>query len=80
MSFDTPEQNRRFAEKFEFPFQLLSDSDHSICVTYGAADSREDVAPRRIAYLIDENGTIVEAHARVDASAYPREQLERLSR
>jgi thioredoxin-dependent peroxiredoxin len=78
MSFDTPEQNRRFAEKFEFPFRLLSDTDHSICVTYGAADSEQDMAPRRIAYLIDEEGTIVEAHARVDASSYPREQLGRL--
>jgi peroxiredoxin len=44
-------------------------------VAYGAADSPKDEYARRIAYVIDENGTIAQAHAKVDASKYPKEQL-----
>lgn len=78
MSFDSVEENRRFAEKLELPFPLLCDTDHRIGVAYGAADSVADEYPRRIAYVIDENGTIAQAHAKVDAASYPSEQLQSL--
>ncbi len=74
-SFDTPEDNARFAEKFKFPFPLLSDTDRQIGLAYGAASSPKDEYARRIAYLIDEKGRISQAHAKVDAKAYPKEQL-----
>jgi peroxiredoxin len=38
----------------------------------------KDEYARRIAYVIDENGRIAQAHAKVDARAYPREQLKSL--
>jgi peroxiredoxin len=47
-------------------------------VAYGAADSVEDELARRIAYVIDEEGRIEEAHAKVKPAEYPKEQLERL--
>jgi peroxiredoxin len=47
-------------------------------VAYGAADSTRDEFARRIAYVIDENGRIAEAHEKVDPSSYPREQLATL--
>lgn len=78
VSFDTVEENRRFAQKFDFPFPLLCDTDRKIGIAYGAADSPKDEYARRIAYVIDENGRIVEAHAKVDAANYPREQLATL--
>jgi peroxiredoxin len=34
----------------------------------------------RIAFLIDGEGRIVEAHRKVDPLTYPREQLERIVR
>jgi peroxiredoxin Q/BCP len=78
VSFDTPEENRRFAEKQKFPFPLLCDTDRSIGVAYGAADSTKDEYARRIAYVIDEEGKVMQAHAKVDAANYPREQLATL--
>ena len=78
MSFDTPEENAKFAEKFEFPFPLLSDSDRKIGLAYGACDSPKDEYARRIAYVIDENGRIAQAHPKVDAKTYPAEQLKTL--
>jgi peroxiredoxin Q/BCP len=78
VSFDTQAENKRFAEKQNFPFPLLCDTDHSIGLAYGAADSAKDEYARRIAYVIDEEGKIAQAHAKVDAANYPREQLQSL--
>ena len=78
MSFDKPEDNARFAEKFHFPFPLLCDVDHKIGLAYGAASSDKDEYAKRIAYVIDENGRIAEAHGKVDPKTYPHEQLARL--
>jgi peroxiredoxin Q/BCP len=75
VSFDSVEANAKFAEKYDFPFPLLCDTDRKIGIAYGAADSAKDEYARRIAYVIDENGKIAQAHAKVDARAYPREQL-----
>jgi peroxiredoxin Q/BCP len=78
VSFDSVAENRRFAEKYNFPFPLLCDREKKIGVAYGAADSRDDAFARRIAYVIDENGVIAQAHAKVDAAAYPAWQLRNL--
>ena len=78
ISFDKPSDNAAFAAKYEFPFPLISDTDRTIGVAYGAAESTKDEYARRIAYLIDENGRIAQAHAKVDAKNYPHEQLASL--
>lgn len=52
--------------------------ERSIGLAYGAADSAKDEYARRIAYVIDEEGKIAEAHPKVDPATYPHEQLKRL--
>jgi len=47
-------------------------------MAYGACRTPKDQFARRIAYLIDENGVILEAHDKVDPRTYPAEQLARL--
>lgn len=78
VSFDTVEENERFATKYDFPFPLISDTDRRIGIAYGAADNAADEYARRIAYVIDENGRIAQAHEKVDARKYPAEQLKTL--
>lgn len=78
MSFDTAAENRHFAGKFNFPFPLLCDLDRRIGLAYGAADSTKDEYARRIAYVIDENGVIAQAHEKVDPAGYPSWQLRNL--
>jgi len=78
VSFDTVKDNARFAEKYEFPFPLLCDTDKRVSLAYGAASSPSDEYARRIAYLIDEQGRIAQVHDKVNAKAYPRDQLESL--
>ena len=77
-SFDDVDENAKFAAKYKFNFPLLCDTDRSIGLAYGAASSPADEYAKRIAYLIDENGKIAEAHPKVDARNYPKEQLARL--
>jgi len=78
VSLDSQEENARFAKKFGFPFPLLCDTDRSLSLAYGAAASAKDEYAKRIAYVIDENGTIAQAHEKVDARSYPAEQLKTL--
>jgi len=78
VSFDTREENERFATKFNFPFPLISDTERKIGLAYGACDSPKDEYARRIAYVIDEKGKIAQAHPKVDPKTYPREQLASL--
>jgi peroxiredoxin Q/BCP len=78
VSFDDVDANAKFAEKYDLPFPLLCDTERSIGLAYGAADSPKDEYAKRIAYVIDENGTIAQAHAKVDARSYPAEQLKTL--
>lgn len=78
VSFDSVEENRRFAEKYNFPFPLLCDTEKKIGVAYGAADTAKDEYARRIAYVIDENGKVAQAHDKVDALSYPAWQLRNL--
>lgn len=74
-SFDPPEANVKFARKFNFPFPLIADTSREVGVAYGAADSKDEPFARRIAYLIGPDGTILEAHPKVAAATYPKEQL-----
>jgi len=78
VSFDTPAESAAFAAKYEFPFPLISDTDRKIGLAYGAADSAKDEYARRIAYVIDKDGKIAQAHPKVDARNYPKEQLATL--
>jgi peroxiredoxin Q/BCP len=78
VSFDTPEENKAFAEKFHFTFPLLCDTDRSIGLAYGAATSADDQYAKRIAYVIDEEGKIAQVNPKVDAATYPAEQLKTL--
>jgi len=78
VSFDDPHGNSCFAEKFDFPYQLLCDTDRKIGMAYGAADSPTAEYAKRIAYVIDENGRIAEAHEKVDPRTYPKDQLATL--
>ena len=78
VSFDTPEENRAFAEKFSFNFPLICDEDRAMGVAYGAADSSSAGSARRVGVVIGPDGRIVEWLPKVDAASYPRDVLARI--
>jgi len=61
ISFDTPEENRAFAEKFGYTFRLLSDPDRRVGLAYKAAESKEDSYAKRFTYVIGPDGRIEQA-------------------
>ena len=74
-SFDTPEKNKAFRDKFDFPFDLLCDVDRRIGLAYGAADSARRWMPRRISYLIDPQSRVAKVYANVTPASHPDEVL-----
>ena len=61
ISFDTPADNKLFAEAQEFGFSLLSDVDQHVGRLYEVRRDDDDQYtefPRRISYLIDPAGVI----------------------
>jgi peroxiredoxin Q/BCP len=78
VSFDTPAENRAFAEKFSFNFPLLCDTTRAMGVAYGAADDAGAGNARRVGVVIGPDGRVREWLPKVDAKAYPEEVVGRL--
>ena len=79
VSFDTVDENRAFAEKFSFPFDLLCDTSRAIGLAYGAADAADAGYARRISFLIDPAGQIVRAYEKVNPQTHVAQVLEDLA-
>lgn len=77
-SFDDEAANRKFAEKFQFDFPLLCDTDRKLGMAYGAADDPKAGSAKRISYLIGKDGKIRKAYPKVNAAAHPEELLKDL--
>lgn len=81
-SFDTPEENRRFAEDQRFGFQLLSDVDRTVGTDYEVARPAGDqyaAFPDRVSYLIDPDGVIRRAYRVSDVQGHADEVLADLA-
>ena len=77
MSFDSASDNKKFAEKFNFNFPLISDTDRAIGTAYGAnVDPQKGAA--RVGVVIDRDGKIKAWHDKVDARAWPAEVVKTL--
>jgi peroxiredoxin Q/BCP len=61
ISFDPVADNRAFAEKFNFPFPLLSDTTRKVGLAYRACASPTDSHARRYTYVIGPGGLIEQA-------------------
>ena len=80
MSKDSVKSHKKFAEKFELPFPLLSDTDGKTCEAYGVWRKkkfmgREYMGIERMSFLIDEKGNI----AKIYESVKPKEHVEEVS-
>ncbi|MFN0243531.1 MAG: peroxiredoxin [Planctomycetota bacterium] len=61
VSFDTPAENKAFADKFKLKYRLLSDTDRKIGIAYKAADNASDKYAKRYTYVIGATGKIEQA-------------------
>jgi thioredoxin-dependent peroxiredoxin len=77
-SFDTPEDNKAFADAQRFGYRLLSDVNRTVAGSYEVTRGPEEQNPgypRRIAYLIDGNGNIRKAYEVSDVAGFAGDVL-----
>ena len=77
-SFDSQEENRAFAAKFDFPFPLLCDTGRELGMAYGACDDAGAKHARRITVVVDPKGVVARVYPEVDARAHPQQVFEDL--
>lgn len=81
VSFDTPEENKFFADAYDFRFPILSDPDRKVGEAYMTkrpSDHDWTDFPRRLSYLIDPEGKIAKAYRVQEVAAHPDEVLNDL--
>ena len=78
MSFDTVADNKAFADKFDFPYSLLCDTEKAMSIAYGAATDASAKYPARISYIVDD-GKISWATEVTDIDKHVEEAVTRLT-
>ena len=80
-SFDSPASHRKFKEKHNLPFVLLSDEKKEVAETYGASGGLlGSMMAKRYTYLINEKGMIVHIFKKVDVKNHAKEVLQAFAR
>jgi peroxiredoxin Q/BCP len=84
ISPDGAASHRRFREKFDLPFTLLSDEDHAVAVRYGAWTlksnyGREYMGIQRSTFLVDPEGRLARTWPKVKADGHAAEVLGALA-
>ncbi len=79
VSADPAAANKAFRDKFDFPYDLLSDTDLTMSVAYGAA-TPGGKTPSRVSVLIGPDGRVAATYARVSPAEHPAEVLAEIAR
>ena len=84
ISPDGAASHRRFREKFDLPFTLLSDEDHAVAERYGAWTlkqnyGREYMGIQRSTFLVDPDGRLARTWPRVKADGHAAAVLAALA-
>lgn len=77
MGFDSPAENQAWAEEEAFQYELWTDDDKTLALTYGAADDADQGYPYRITVLLDAEGDLVLEYLEdVVVGTHPQDVLE----
>ncbi|HOZ37269.1 MAG TPA: thioredoxin-dependent thiol peroxidase [Anaerolineaceae bacterium] len=81
VSADSAKSHAKFQEKYELPFTLLSDTDHTVSEAYGVWGlkkymGREYFGINRTTFLIDEEGNLVKVYEKVKPAEQAQEIIE----
>src|SRR5438477_1951454 len=79
VSSDSVRSHRRFAQRYDLPFLLLSDRDGAVRRLYGV-DKTLGFLPGRVTHVIDQTGVVRHVYSsQLRATRHPREALMMLS-
>ena len=81
VSPDSPKTHSKFKQKYNLPFILLSDEDHSVAEQYGVWIEKNMYGKKyygvsRTTFLIDQSGKIIEVFEKVKPAQHSKEILE----
>jgi thioredoxin-dependent peroxiredoxin len=81
VSVDDEKKHRKFIEKYDLPFPLLADTDHSVVEAYDVWQEksmygRKYMGTMRYTFIIDENGKIEEIITKVDTKKHADQILK----
>jgi peroxiredoxin Q/BCP len=84
VSPDGPASHKKFREKYQLNFPLLSDEDHQVAEAYGVWKEKSMYGKKywgveRSTFLIDEEGVVVEAWRKVKPKGHADRVSEALS-
>ena len=84
VSKDSVASHKKFEEKYNLPFTLLSDTELQAIKSYDVWKEKKNygkvsMGVVRTTYLIDENGRIIKAYEKVKAAENPGQMLDELS-
>lgn len=81
VSKDSPEKHKKFADKYELPFTLLSDPEGEMISAYGAWKEKSMYGKtfmgiQRMSYLLDTDNKVVKVYPKVSPTEHALELLE----
>ena len=83
ISKDSIKKQKNFKEKYELPFELLSDEDEKICNAYGVIKEKSMYGKKymgieRTTFIIDEEGLIKKVFEKVKVAGHEKQVIEAL--
>ena len=80
----SPENQKKFDQKYDLGFPLLSDEDHAVAEAYGAWGQksmygRSYMGIIRSAFLVDDKGVLAEVWPKISPKDTPKNLLKALS-
>ena len=75
VSPDTPQSHLKFAQKYDLPFVLVSDTDHRVCEDYGVWKEKnlygkKSMGVERSTFVIDRDGIVRKIFRRVKVDGH----------
>ncbi|MCB9681890.1 MAG: peroxiredoxin [Alphaproteobacteria bacterium] len=76
VSFDSPAENQRWAERQSFPFELWSDVDRDLALYYGAARTATQGTASRVTRVLAPDGRVLLTYDSVRVGVHPQQVLD----
>ena len=79
VSFGTPSKHQEWAEAEGFQFELWTDDDRTLSVTYNAAEDVDAWVPDRVTVVLNEAGDLILMYPEVNTGTHPGQVLDDLT-
>lgn len=81
VSADSPSSHKAFAQKYNLPFTLLSDTDNTLRQAFGVKGDIFGLIPGRVTFVIDKNGVIQHVFtSQTQAEKHIKESLDAIAK